>query len=193
MSHNLGAIRQLCKKAIVLRNGKMAFFGDTSEAIAHYTKAVSENIDGNIDPRKFIGQLAGKVIFSKVTVNGEQGLAAIPPSSPLTIRMEGDSKDSFDQFSISAAIFSEGVRVITVMDGAKPSPLPTGGFSSTIVIPPYTLRPGEYSIGVGGDNERGEWLFGEEILRFSILKEWDEKNRKSETGLVNVSYQGRRE
>lgn len=42
VSHNLAAIRQLCERSIVLRNGMIVFDGKTDDAIDFYTKENSE-------------------------------------------------------------------------------------------------------------------------------------------------------
>ena len=41
VSHNMGIVKQLCQKGLILYQGKIAFFGDTGDAIKHYS---NENI-----------------------------------------------------------------------------------------------------------------------------------------------------
>lgn len=38
VSHDMGAIKQLCKKCVLLKNGKIKYFGDTKKAIEEYLK-----------------------------------------------------------------------------------------------------------------------------------------------------------
>lgn len=44
VSHNLSSIRNLCTRGMVLRRGRLAFDGPTSEAIAHYARAYAEDV-----------------------------------------------------------------------------------------------------------------------------------------------------
>lgn len=43
VSHNMAVINKLCNKTIFLKNGKVAFYGDTSEAIEKYISGESHN------------------------------------------------------------------------------------------------------------------------------------------------------
>jgi lipopolysaccharide transport system ATP-binding protein len=44
VSHNMVAIRNLCKKSIVLENGKQLFSGTTDDAISHYNKIIKPRV-----------------------------------------------------------------------------------------------------------------------------------------------------
>lgn len=48
VSHNMGAIKELCQQSLVLKDGKVDFFGSVVGGIQHYSRNVA-NVDG-IDP-----------------------------------------------------------------------------------------------------------------------------------------------
>jgi lipopolysaccharide transport system ATP-binding protein len=52
VSHNMGAIRQLCQKAALLGNGSLEYLGDVSEAITKYLKSSqSQFFDNERNPK----------------------------------------------------------------------------------------------------------------------------------------------
>jgi hypothetical protein len=58
-------------------------------------------------------------------------------------------------------------------------------------VPPYYLRPGNYTIGIGGHDgdplSTGmEWIYIDEAYSFTITNEWDELNDFSGRGLINI-------
>ena len=193
VSHNLGAIQQLCKKTIVLKNGKIDCFDDTSSAIRKYIKGMSDGLNQGVDSRSFIGTLKNEVILNQVIINNEQDLATISPSSPIVIKISGEAKTNIEDFFVTASIFNNGARIMTALDVKNPKTLPVGQFTSTITIPANILRPGNYSLAVGGENDHGGWLFGEDVLHFNILEEWTDENKRINTGLANIPYKGIRE
>lgn len=46
VSHNMSAVRKLCKKGIVLKNGMVNFRGTADEAVDEYMKAYADDYDG---------------------------------------------------------------------------------------------------------------------------------------------------
>lgn len=56
VSHNMAAVSSLCTRAVVLKNGKCTFDGNTDEAIQHYlADASQEHADGGFKERKGTG------------------------------------------------------------------------------------------------------------------------------------------
>ena len=71
-------------------------------------------------------------------------------------------------------------------DTQSPEDLPIGNFKASIRIPPYLLRPGRYSIAIGGYRDGGsEWIYATDLSTFSIQEEWNEINEPANIGLIN--------
>ncbi|MDQ8184959.1 ABC transporter ATP-binding protein [Pelagicoccus sp. SDUM812002] len=74
VSHNMGTIRQLCQRAIVLQNGRVTADGDASEAVSQYLqdmeKGVNEAFSENNPKRK----LRGKARFTDLLILSKEGL-----------------------------------------------------------------------------------------------------------------------
>lgn len=68
VSHNMAAVRSLCHKGIVLKDGMMDFSGTTEEAIEHYLKKEVSH------EKKLITDSIGKhkeyIEISNITING---------------------------------------------------------------------------------------------------------------------------
>ncbi len=65
VSHNMAAVKRLCKNGILLENGQVSFSGTAEETISRYLTVNTEDIGKNlIDRKDRIGN--GKVRFSKV-------------------------------------------------------------------------------------------------------------------------------
>lgn len=72
VSHNMEAIRHLCKKTVVLNKGQIKFIGETEEALQHYNKDISEQMRNN----ELLGRKRNKrslmnVLFKKITFYDE--------------------------------------------------------------------------------------------------------------------------
>ena len=96
-----------------------------------------------------------------------------------------------DYFRSGITILKDGVKLFSFHDYEEPVPMKRGGFTSEFVIPKYFLRPGDYTLSIfGHDNgslRKGtEWIYGSEILIFTILEEWDAINDSDNEGMFNV-------
>jgi lipopolysaccharide transport system ATP-binding protein len=91
------------------------------------------------------------------------------------------------------SIFKDGVRVVSLHDADRPVPLPEGAFEAEFVIPANFLRPGTYSIALGGRRERTQdWLWGTDLQFFSVLEQWEDRYEAANEGLVNLPLCGKR-
>jgi lipopolysaccharide transport system ATP-binding protein len=48
VSHNMGAVKNLCKTGLVLKNGQIAYMGDTNNAITYYLGNGNDAVAGNV-------------------------------------------------------------------------------------------------------------------------------------------------
>lgn len=102
VSHNMGSIRKLCKKTILLEKGKIRFFGDTEEAIRTYlcsAKLVNNDPVVNFKNKEVKLIEGKKVYFSKIMFRDN--------NYKLTNIFAGNSSIYFDIFIVS----NEDVKV----------------------------------------------------------------------------------
>jgi lipopolysaccharide transport system ATP-binding protein len=190
VSHNMGTINQLCNKGILLKNGRISDIGSTAEIVRKYMKTGSTN--GQIDKSSVSGTLILFIEFLEISINGfKSNDIYVSPSSEIKIALKGICKKELDYFRLGITIVKDGVKLFSLHNYQEPIPIKKGVFNSEFFIPKYVLRPGDYSISVfghdNGNNRKGnEWIYGNEILTFTILEEWDTINDSHNEGIFNL-------
>jgi lipopolysaccharide transport system ATP-binding protein len=194
VSHNMGAIRQICTRVINLDEGHIVFDGDVGSGIAEYLHSCFNDEGEGLKPKQFSGSLAKTIIFKEIFINGSnQNDLIISPSTPIHVSVTGFSKRDIPKMAIAFALFKDDNKLFTQHDGVQPELLPAGKFECEFSIKEYTLRPGEYSIAVGGYSDNGaDQIMGTYLRRFSIAEEWDENFNYFDEGIFNVPYPGKR-
>ena len=185
VSHNMGMIRQLCEKALLLEQGKLIYENITARVIEQYFSG--EN--GSVRSHKFYGILSNRIKIEALGVNHtfNNSVFIVRPSEDITITVRGQSEKDFKDIRLRFSFFQNGVPILTVHDFPDYRPLKKGRFEASVTIPGYYLRPGDYYIGFGGGNIRNtEWFFSNDIAMLSILEEWDDSCEKICLGILNL-------
>jgi len=192
VSHNMGTINQLCNKGILLKSGRISDIGSTADIVRTYMKIGSAN--GKLDRSSVSGTLVSFIEFLEVSINGIDGNElSISPSSEIRITLRGICKNELDYFRTGITILNNGVKLFSLHNCPEPVPIKKGTFNSEFLIPKYVLRPGDYSLSIfghdNGNNRKGnDWIYGNEILTFTILEEWDTINDSHNEGIINLKY-----
>jgi lipopolysaccharide transport system ATP-binding protein len=193
VSHNMGAIVQLCEKSVVLDNGTVRAFTNSNEATRLYLKSAQNRM--GFDPTNFVGTLTPYLDFHTIAINEHKAgeAAIISPCSKINIKVTGVCKKHMDDFRTTFSVFKNGNRLLTLHDVGNPQPLPEGHFSSEVEVPAFTLRPGDYWIAIGGYRDGGrEWIWGLDLLSFVVSEEWSPNYEQANIGIVNLPNNGRR-
>lgn len=107
VSHNMGAVRRLCKSAIVLENGNLTMQGAVEDAIKYY---LMENDDDSVDSNNLLSAkrpkgLGGLARFKRIEYLDEQGEYTKPTTGKyLHIKIYIDSMVSGKNADISFQI-----------------------------------------------------------------------------------------
>lgn len=191
VSHNMGAIKQLCSRTILLDGGQIVYDGDTETAIKLYVKNNTKN--GKVDMRAFAGTLNDVFDFEEIKINGLSNQEInLSPSDNLILSARGVCKEDLPNFRITFSIFKDDVRVFSLHDTQYPELLPKGKFDSQVTVPAYLLRPGDYTLAIGGYGLAGKWIWGTYLVNFSIMEDWSIQNEFHNFGLVNLPHTGKR-
>ena len=70
VSHNMAAVKSLCKTGIVLENGKMAVNGDVDEALAYYLRSSEEKEGADVHIIDHITEKEPYIDISEIRING---------------------------------------------------------------------------------------------------------------------------
>jgi len=116
VSHNMGAIKNLCKKTILLDKGRVIKIGDTSEVIDFYMNkfhAQNRNIDINNMPRTGDRGRVIKFTDCKIINSEHEPTSNLLFCEPFGIRLSILSKSSYDNLRIAIKIESSDGQSIT--------------------------------------------------------------------------------
>jgi lipopolysaccharide transport system ATP-binding protein len=190
VSHNVQAISSLCGCGIYLRDGGLVFAGPTAEAVRQYMLLGRTTIAGTT----YAGPLQRVIHFTDLKINGKSGDGiTISPGESIQFEVRGYSKRHFSSFRMMLSVYKSDLRVFTARDVAPNQPLCEGEFVFTITVPAYLLRPGVYSLGIGGKPwVHGEWLYATDICTFVVQEDWDELNEQENEGVINIPPSGKR-
>lgn len=154
VSHNMAAVKRLCKNGILLENGQVSFSGTAEETISRYLTVNTEEIDKDlIDRTDRIGN--NKVRFSNVFFKNINGDIIEEVFSGQSLKIEVHFQVNDPDIDFSKAIFacslsdSYGANVVSWVSDEIPhdfSNLSKGYL--TLEIPALYLRPQTYNLGL---------------------------------------------
>lgn len=189
VSHDIGLVKTVANKCVTLHKGELQFFGNTNAAIIDFIKKKKK---WNYASFLFSGPLRNKVSLKKISINNTN-----PSESEVVVGQFEDIEMEMDfnftdvkNIRLAIAIFYEGTRLFS--SHAKPITIVENTIVSyKALVPSRLLRPGEYTIGIGGveNNEFGDWFWNVETCSFSIIEQWGEGVEIINSGLLNVNVE----
>ncbi|MCB1703963.1 MAG: ABC transporter ATP-binding protein [Halioglobus sp.] len=194
VTHNMGTAADLCDRGLVIADGRVSYDGGIEDAIREYLRP-STTQKLVLGKQYFRGHLLDEISVKTLAVNGidlgQQIL--ITPESELVFEFSGTSTIALKDFDLLVTLHKDGVRVVTVHDSAPGTPLREGEFRSRISIPAHTLRPGTYTVGLGGERPGGgQWFAGTDLGEITILEGWSSGYERRSVGVINISSVGQR-
>lgn len=195
ISHNLASVAKLCRKALVLDQGRVVFDGDVQKGISHYNNQMSDT--PVLSDQDYIGELYPSVRFEKIELFDkafEEG-QEIDPFEDLTISVEGESAMMIDAYRSVLSIRKDGQLLFSLYDSPILTQLRKGRFRATFKIPKSLLLPGEHTCSFGAiTNDIHQWMWTRNY-RFNVAHRWSEQydSTSSVVGVVNITAPGFRE
>lgn len=197
VSHNLHAIRSLCKRGILIESGRLVMDGPISDVLAHYTRMQSNHLDlraralGNRTNRT-----AGHARFVGMDVLGGQKENSWTFSTEAIAVLQFDYQifEDVDTLSFLLTLLSpsDGQVITSIKECVSPSPLRVGYKGQFMLqIPCNQLRPGEFSLIVSLGNH--DFSLFQDILDSNVglshlVIESDEKDWHKRAGYVSLGY-----
>jgi lipopolysaccharide transport system ATP-binding protein len=169
VSHNMGAVQNLCKTGIVMENGIISFIGSSADAVNLYeigsklsTSWVGED-----------GDYFVKIRETRIQVSGENGL--ISNSSEINVKMVLELMQDFNDLVIGftlKSIYGNCLASVLYNDYNDNSVLKKGWYEVVFSIPPFTLATGEYIIKFNVSIPYVKLINSEKVnLSFKIISE----------------------
>jgi lipopolysaccharide transport system ATP-binding protein len=108
VSHNMGAVRNLCSKCILLDQGKIQFEGNVEEATSHYLTPTRKNNTENI----FNKPEHSSLWIKSVSVNDQRSASVIYFGDTLTLQLECMSDQPIKAFIGFVILTSDSTALI---------------------------------------------------------------------------------
>ena len=186
VSHNMGSVRRLCTKGVLLENGYIKYKGNINDTIMEYTSGDTiqtsfSGIDGNLDilflTHASVRPQAGNVFYNDIPIVINFDITVIKLIPSLVV---GFNLYSSFQYPLARADYND-------IDGR--TTLEPGNYSLTFVIPAYTLSNGTYQIRFDVAEKRIKCYTTEKSqLTFSVLQGEDNfGNTFSENSAIKSS------
>jgi lipopolysaccharide transport system ATP-binding protein len=164
VSHNMGAVSQLCRRGILLENGRVALDADAESAVARYLSGGASGTGAKIlvqdvEERR----LHRKVFFHSVGLLNHLGQPTqdVDVRFPFTVQMEYEIPQPLRRAELSVKILTaEGRAVMTSLRSEQcPENLDqdkSGMYRASLKFPGMFLMPGSYVISMSAHEPNGE-------------------------------------
>jgi ABC-type polysaccharide/polyol phosphate transport system ATPase subunit len=169
VSHDFGAIAQLCPRALWLDGGRICADGTPAEVISRYQQSFGAPGPGG----RFVAAGAGPVVLTSVAVIDATGNAtgAVRRNEPFDVELTFETSEVMPGLDLSIYLVnSRGVRVIDEALSDDPRIAPrlngAGRYRAALRLPPL-LAAGEYAVCVWVGTSR-EDFFDDQVHRFEI-------------------------
>jgi lipopolysaccharide transport system ATP-binding protein len=143
VSHNLGAVKQLCQTGIVLNNGRVVFHGPIVEALSRYSQTISE---GSTE------HLSNGAGWRGITINGQASGTATKGAAgePLIVESRLDLITDVDYGHVflimTDSIGNDVLHQREKLEELGNEQLTAGRYKVKVEIPPLWLAPGVYTL-----------------------------------------------
>ena len=143
VSHNMGSVRRLCKKGILLENGSVKFEGNINDTIENYLsdQIIQSSFDGIDGDEKIlylkqaiVKPSMGDTFYNSLPIEIKFQIKVVKNISSLVV---GFNLYSSYQYPLARADYND-------IDGK--TSLEPGEYDLTFIIPPYSLSNGDYRI-----------------------------------------------
>lgn len=178
VSHNMGAIKSLCTRAILLEKGRMTLDGTVDEVVNRYLSAGAEAARTGIIPEdaERVSDLLGEARFRSVRLTDGDGneVSQLYFGQPFRVSFSCDVFKEIEggHFEISISTL-DGIHVIhsTTLDGGKaPMRLAPGRYEISANFD-TTLLPRDYVIDLGVHHSSGTTSdFVPRAFDFTVLR-----------------------
>jgi lipopolysaccharide transport system ATP-binding protein len=172
VSHNMGSIDALCKRALVMKDGMLVFDGTQKEGISYYLQNEVANISNFREWKEIDAPGDERARILKLEVTSPDGKNEINFSSGIIIKATIKSNITDQALDFSYNLKSEKEELLFHHGSliADKSELVKGLYNISVLIPPYLLNKGSYLIdawmGLSGVEMVGKMQ--ENVIGFSV-------------------------
>ena len=174
VSHNMGAITQLCERTLWLDEGRLRLSGPSSAVVAAYLSSDMEEQASWYNPSAAPRDLEVQLKSARVLVGDNRPAATVDFDNPFSIELTYDVFTPIRDLSVAYQLVdSQGNLVFEAMDTDMPEwkgrVRQPGRYVATCRVPGYLLKPGRYHLSLVSFVERVKIIERQEgVLTFDI-------------------------
>jgi len=175
VSHNMVAIKKLCKRCLLLESGSVQKHGKPHEVVSFYINSKIARNNTVEYKHKIESSASSSVFLISATLTNEQGKPALEfgTADDINISIKYEIKKKLPVLFIDCYLYDESEDQIlhsTDNDGGCPGePKEPGTYVVTCKIPKYLLNVGRYFVSIGGRIPKIEQFFSaRHVLSFQI-------------------------
>lgn len=192
VSHSLGAVRNLCSRALLFEGGKLSFNGIAEEGLAVYERSFSR-AGGLATDARFNGPLSDQILFDQLICRQSGSTVnVLEPLRDFELELHGHALRSFPAMELKIGLFREGIHIASCHDTPHEAALREGAFISRFHIPADVFRPGRYTIGVGAFASIGQWTWGADVGALDFSENMGGRSADRARGIVGIPYVAQR-
>lgn len=192
VSHNLGAVRNLCRSVLLIEQGRSRFQGPVEEGVAIYERGLT-GAGGTLAHARFEGPLSDQLRLEGVAYRqGGAIVTIVDPLQDIEIELRGAMLSAFQAMEMSIAIFRDGFHLGSCHDAPQGAPMREGGFLSRFRIPANVMKPGRFTVGIGALASTGDWAWGSDVAVLDVSENWGDASAARDTGAISLRYTAER-
>ena len=165
VSHNIGAIRQLCKKGILLDGGKLTDYADIDTIVDRYQKNI--RTDNRFPLKKEINKIRIEEVHFRDLLAPDS--KAISFGGPWSITINVNFLNEFDQISIAVGLIDAENRPVRTY-WHKPLNFKPGSYDVTFTEDTLIMAEGIYRLVIGFSFTNISYAYFDEGLYFEIIR-----------------------
>lgn len=198
VSHNLQALRSLCKRGLLLEGGRLVMDGPISDVLTRYTRTQTNHLDvRNRALGNRTNRTAGHARFTDVDIQG--GSADNPwffdTQAVATMQFEYEIGEDVESLGFILTMLSpgDGQIITSFKEVVSHGPLRRGSKGRFLLrIPCASLRPGEFTLiaSLGSaDFSLFQDILDSNVGLPNLIVESDEQDWHKRAGFVSLDYQ----
>jgi lipopolysaccharide transport system ATP-binding protein len=169
VSHNMGAVAELCRRAILLEKGRLLFAGPVAQTIDRYTRLVGlqgATVELSEDPN-----LPCSIVGLRLTDGNGNETQTFDLKDEMAITIDYVVRERLDDLQLTVTASRNQVEVFSSFDTDNVDSIPEtvpGTYRAQLRLPPLFLKAGSYSARIAtGTSDRLLQDF-QYALRFEI-------------------------
>jgi lipopolysaccharide transport system ATP-binding protein len=185
VSHNMGAIQELCTRCVMLESGTVVKQGTPAEVIDYYMSRLKREVKELILEED--SSLAIQIV--KMRLEDEQGrlLSDIDMGNDAVLKMDYVTRHPIPSLSLSLEISKDGVPLLYSLssdadEAALSRTAQIGRYCTSVTLPTSLLKEGSYRIDIGAGDAAGELKVARgdgATLIFSVINTRSDLTQKS--------------